>query len=446
MGEPVLQAISSSSRFAKLVAGYRRIFSISEIESDLAVRLFGGAVLLGFLLTYNIWQADTSTGLDAVRSGSATCWPFFQNCYDYYFLRSLPYGYTQTSLYMVLFGVIMLAAYALLASRFVLAHACILVLFLWKCYVSIVSFHFHGNYDYYHTAFTITFLFLPHKRFFASVSLPLFYFLSTAGKIHETWALGTYFSAMHTGLPWIPDALIPLATNIVIFMEMVGAWFLLSKNPLLQRTAFAFFVFFHLYSGILVGYRYPTTVLPALLILFGPLYKPFEFGQFARVPLNWKAMPGWSYVLVLMGLQAVPLAIPGDEKLTLEANFYGLYMFEANHQCIVEIKDQDRVLFNISSNAAHYRCDPYSHWFRATRRYCQSDPDRVLSFRLDHSINGGPFYRIVDEADLCRLQYKAFSKNDWIKTEATAEAVGRPHKNLYTAVGRRNRVLQPASP
>src|SRR6202044_4248154 len=94
--------------------------------------------------------------------------------------------------------------------------------------------------------------------------------------------------------PLIPRELIPLATNIVIFMQVVGAWFLLSSRRLLQRTALAFFICFHLYSGIFVAYLYPSISLPLLIILFGPMYR------YQLPPRSKLAIAGWIFMALLL--------------------------------------------------------------------------------------------------------------------------------------------------
>jgi hypothetical protein len=248
--------------------------------------------------------------------------------------------------------------------------------------------------------------------------------MSTASKIHPSWVLGQYFTAMVQGLPIFPMGSEIFMTNLVIVMEMFGSWFLLSKHRLIQRSVFLFFVVFHLYSGILVGYRYPTTVLPTLLILFGPWF------QVPKIPLDLGVIPGWTLIGTLLFAQLIPQMIEGDEKLTLEGNFFGLYMFESNHQCFGTIKTGDKVVRNFNSINPRLRCDPYEYWFRAKNAFCRKSGE-AYSFQMNHSINGGPFYRIVDEPDLCTLEYKAFGHNAWIKTEKEALAIGRPAKNSY---------------
>lgn len=406
---------------------YWKIFSLKEIESDVAVRLFGGAVLLGFLASFNGWEGSYLTTINAANYGSALCWPFFQNCYDWFFMTARPDGYIQNTIFMGMLGLIFLAAYGLLSQKYTLAHICILILFFWKLYVTSISYQYNANYDYYQTCFAFIFLFVPHKRFFGSLAVVFFYFLSTATKIHESWTLGTYFTAMKTGLPIFPKEMTILLTNLVIFMEMFASWFLFSKNKLIQRTVFFFFVIFHLYSGTLVGYHYPTIVTPSLLIFFGPLFKPFNL-----VPQDIKSFPGWTLILVLFCAQMISHTIPGDEKLTLEGNFYGLYMFEANHQCAIRAYDEkNSPVFSLDNVSARNRCDPYRYWFRLNQRYCQAQNPPKYSFKMTHSINGGPFYLIVDEPDLCALEYKPFSKNDWIKTEKEAKPTARPRQNFY---------------
>lgn len=400
-----------------------------EIETDVMLRLFGGAVLLGFLFTFARWQMDTATTLTGVRNGYTVCWPFFQDCYDLVFLETLPYGYSQTMVYMGLFGLIFLAAYGLLAQKILMAHVAILVLFIAKMYFTLINYGNNANYDYYHNAFALVYLFMPYKRFFGSLTVVYFYFLSTATKIHEGWLLGAYFTTLQTGLPIFPDSTAPFWTGLVVFMEMIGAWFLFSRHKLLQRAALFFFVTFHLYSGILVGYFYPSIVLPPLLIFFGPLFKPFK-----AVPLNLKSLIGWIFIVALFFLQMISHLIPGDEKLTMEGNFYGLYMFEANHQCTVSAYQGSLEIFLTNTENARSRCDIYEYWYRLNRKHCgkNENKDRPISFVVNHSINGGPFFELVNERDLCKLDYKPFSRNEWIKLPENAPITGNARRyNFY---------------
>lgn len=391
-----------------------------------------GATLLSYFLAFSAWINSHATTIDAARRGTHACWPHFQSCGEWLILRALPNGYSQTFLYMTLFGLMVAIVYLMWRKDWALAHMLLVPIFLWHAAVSFfLTYALTGNYDYYLFFFAIALLTLPHKEFFLKAILVGFYFLSTAAKIHETWILGTYFSSLATGLPLFPDWAIPLLTNLVIFMEMVGAWFLFSRKPLLQRAVLTFFVVFHLYSGLLVEYRYPATVLPTLLILFGPWYR------FTPPPFDRRALAGWLILLGMGAAQMVPLLIPGDEKLTLEGNKIGLYMFEANHQCIstanITFRDGTEKTFRDESTSARARCDAYRYWFRLNN-LCDihADTIRSIAWAFDHSVNGGPFLRIVNVENACTLSYRAFRHNPWILTEKqNPPIVGYPLENIY---------------
>ncbi len=410
---------------------YTKFFSIQEVEENKILQWAFGALILGYFVAFYSWMNDTATTIDAVARGTYVCWPYFQECAHLYFLRTLPDGYSQTFLYMVLFGVLIVAIYRMSERQWTLAHLTLMPIFIWHAFVIFfLSELMSGNYDYYLFIYALIILFLPHKEFFLKLALVMFYVLSTVAKLHETWVLGTYFSSLKTGLPLFPDWSIPAWTNLVIFMEMIGSWFLLSKNKVLQRGSFLFFAAFHLYSGILVQYRYPATVLPMLVILFGPWYRH------TPAPFDRKSIGGWVLISLLFVVQFTPLSIEGDEKMTLEGNKYGLFMFEANHQCISSVRYvfEDGTLREevVESEVARYRCDPYRYWFRL-QNICKRNPAvSRIEWTFDHSINGHPFYRIVDERNACELTYRPFTHNAWIRTmEDSPPAIGRPVENTY---------------
>ncbi|MEX0652456.1 MAG: hypothetical protein WD509_03035 [Candidatus Paceibacterota bacterium] len=415
----------------RFLSWYRRVFSINEVEESLVLKFFFGAMLFVFFLGFSSWMGSRAITLEAFKSGSYTCWPYFQSCGEWYFLSVIPYGYSQTILYMAFFGAMLLIVSLMWKRDWVLAHMLMMILFVWEVLLLLVlTGGLSGNYDYYHIFLTFVLLFVPYKMFFLKLVFVLFYFLSATVKIDDGWILGSYFTALQTGLPIFPDSVAPLVTNMVIFMQVIGAWFLMSKNKVYQRVALFYFIVFHLYSGILVQYRYPATVLPALLILFGPLY------QYTKVPLVKKTLAGWLLVILLCIFQSIPLLISGDHKTTLEGNKYGFYMFEANHQCISDVaiynKDGSVATSTSESILARNRCNPYDRWFQMNQLCQRAEDVEKIAWTFDHSINGDPFYRIVDEENVCNLEYKAFSHNEWIKTpEEGAEVIGYPVKNIY---------------
>lgn len=429
--QPLRDYIFDSPLERRFLLSYRRLFSIDEIEQNTVLKWVFGATIFSYFNAFNQWINSEVLTVDSFAAGTHTCRPYLQNCGEWLFLRALPEGYSQTFLYMVLFGLLVLSVYCIYRKDWVLAHMALLPSFIWHILgVFVLSDSLGGNYDYYLFIFATVLLVVPHKEFFLKLTFVFLYFMSTLAKIHPAWMVGTYFSSLKTGLPFFPDWSIPIWTNLVIFMEMVGSWFLISKHRLLQRVALTFFVCFHLYSGLLVEYRYPATVLPALLILFGPLYR-YQPPVFDR-----RSIAGWTLIACIFIAQLSPLVIRGDEKLTMEGNKYGLYMFESNHQCVStiqifykngEVSQQIR-----ESISARNRCDPYRYWFRV-RNLCQRNENiERIKWAFDHSINGGPFLRIVDTENACVLTYQPFRHNSWIKTERDSPLIiGWPVENIY---------------
>lgn len=401
-----------------------------EFDGNRVLQWALGALIFAYFIAFYGFIRGSIITREAIDGLWYVCPPYFQSCGDFYFLSALPYGYSQTILYMIFFGLMAWCVYLISVKAWREVQFCLVPIFIWHVLnVLVLTDLQSGNFEYYLMVFGLILIFLPHKEFFLKLSIVVFYVLSTVAKIHPSWIEGGYFTAMRTGLPIFPDWSIPFWTNFVVLMEMVGAWFLLSRNRILQRTVLIFFVLFHLYSGILVEYRYPATVLPMLLILFGPWYR------YTPVPLDKKSLFGWALILILFVMQFSPRMIAGDEKLTLEGNKYGLYMFEANHQCIslatIYFKDGSTRSLDREGTSARDRCNPYTRWFQF-RQLCerQENVDHI-AWTFDHSINGGPFYRIVNVGNACDLDYQAFSHNDWIGTEADSEIIGYPVKNFY---------------
>jgi hypothetical protein len=157
-----------------------------------------------------------------------------------------------------------------------------------------------------------------------------------------------------------------------------------------------------------------------------------------NAPFTKKSIVGWGLIVVLLLLQSVSWIIPGDVKLTLEGNYLGLYMFEANHQCVssAHVFRNDGSFKEIRKGAAlaRSRCNPYQYLFEL-QRLCKETGQNIakIGWQFDHSINGGPFYRIVDEDDACSLTYNMFIHNDWIYVPKNENdrAIGIPVKNYF---------------
>lgn len=446
-----------------LIKAYYRAFRIHEIEGSVVLQWSFGALLFFFFVTFSTWDNNYSITVEGAKTGAAVCWPYFQSCSNLFFLHSLSYGYSETTFYMLLYGIMLIIGYCMWRGFWTGAHALMSVLLAWELFVGFVlSYDIMGTYNYYHVIFCIVILFLPLKEYFLKLAFVLCYFLSVTIKFDPGWELGTYFSTLQLGLPLIPRELIPIATNIIIFMQVVGAWFLLSSRRVLQRSALAFFVFFHLYSGIFVSFEYPSITLPLLLILFGPMYR------YQAPPRSKLAVAGWIFMGLLVIWQLAPFTIEGDRRLTLEENRIGMFMFEANHECRATLtvyrttsatttsnqlsesppgtacadtmcttltsvhvqSGEETVERQYESGSSWNRCDPYDFWYEY-HALCENPDVQKISYVFDHSINGGPFYRIVDLDNLCSVTYQPWGHNDWILLPPQAQIVGYPVEDNY---------------
>jgi hypothetical protein len=449
------------SRFLHTIErSYHRVFNIHEIEEQPILQWMFGALLFYFFVSFSVWIRRDYTTVELAKQLGATCWPFFKHCGDFYFLHALPYGYSQNILYMCFYAIMVFIVYLMWRKRWVYAHMLISLLLCWKLYVIGTNYLSEGPYDYYHIFLLIALLYIPHKEYFLKVTFVWMYFLSATIKFTPAWVLGTYFSSMVTGIPLVPSWAIAIATNIVIFGQVIECWFLLSKNYYLQKISFWYAIFFHVFSGILVGYDYPSVSLPPVAILFGPMYRH------TPTPFKKTALWGWALIACMGFFQLLGFSIPTDRFLTLEGNRLGMFMFEANHQCVVTVTTlSSRILdtksdfespagtpcsgfyclvkrstnasatssmrtLRYESATAWNRCDPYE-WWSQLQDNCQASTTERIGFTFDHSINGGPFYRIVNLPNICAVDYKPLQHNDWILLPPQARIVGYPVQNWY---------------
>ena len=424
------------SRFFKLKHlknTYSSLFSVGEIEKSTTLQMGLGASLLMLFVSFSLYIRNNSFTVGAFEHNAHLCWPHFLDCGKLYLFNALPIGYSHNIFFMLLFAVMVFAAYRIWQRKWVSAHMLITSLWIVQALITFVfTIHFSASVVYYQIVLTAALLFLPHKLFFFKFIFVLLYFLSATIKFHEGWIAGTFFTSLQTGLPLIPDTFAPIATWIVIISQTFGAWLLLSQRLLLQRIEFFFLLLFHLYSGIFILFWFPLVTIPYLLIFFGPLY------EVSKVPLDRKSLAGWTTALVLICLQLFPfIFIPGDQKYTLEGSRYGLFLFDANRQCIIEstvfYSDGSQSATEIKGSQRRSGCDPYLIWFRLTNQ-CQRLGTAVarIEWKHDLSINGGSFYRVVDVPNVCDLKYRPFSHNEWIRTpDLGASAISPARKNIY---------------
>jgi hypothetical protein len=235
----------------------------------------------------------------------------------------------------------------------------------------------------------------------AQVAWATLYFLAAFVKIDESWVVGSYFSALELGLPVFPDATIPLITQGVILAECFLSWGLLSQK--FRRVSFVFWLVFHLYSVLMVGFFYPTRCVLFLVVLFldGPL------------AISYRQLINTTNLILLSSLLVIQvgwIGVPENTRSTLRFEGYGFNMFDTNFQCVSSYKMNGQsgttsVLEEYSH--ARFRCGPRV-FLERYKQYCQEKKLSSLEWKLWQSLNGGPFYEIVNTKNACSLSFSLF--------------------------------------
>ena len=358
-----------------------------------------------------------------------TCWPHFQSCLDYFNLLPLPFSYDLNYFLVIIYTLLIFGIFYMYRKEFLKALILLSIVFLVRFYFTFFGDYNSGNFNYYDVYMMLIYLFLPKKELFLRVGFIYFYFLASTIKLDSGFISAKYFTTLTLGAPFFNDVAIVLFSNLVIIIQMVGVWFIFSNNKKFRTLAYVYMTIFHFYSGLIVGYRYIITSIPFLMVLFNErIFEKYDI--FKNLQINKRGnLFALFFLFILTCFQLLPYIISGNHKITLESNNYGFYMFEANHQCKSTLTQNGKNIKAEYSNDARNRCDPYAYLFKY-KNLCISNSEKI-NWELISSINGGPFYKIVDEPDMCSLSYKPFAKNIWIKDEVKAKKVGYPKYNYY---------------
>ena len=358
------------------------------------------------------------------------CWPHWQGCRSLAFPADFPYSYAYTTLFAGILLILCFSFWAVIANKqkhylgglWLLTLFKIFFFFIWR-------FHDQHNFAMFHLLPTLAFLINKENRIFAGqVVWCLCYFLAGLVKVSDGWIVGTYFSNLELGLPFVPLALVPLATNFIFFAETTMGWTLLSRKW--GRSSFWFWTFFHVYSAILVGFYYPIRCLAMMWALFLPHLKPdFQLQSHRTNRLNLGTILLISFLVLL---HMVPFAFNEDPKWTLRWQGYGFNMFDANYQCVTEMNyTQESKIKNVKREIAmsRFRCSP-ALALEDAKNLCESTKNAV-SLSIIKSVNGSPFYKIVDLKDACNEKFSLLGANEWINKNPT-QVEGYPVPNAIS--------------
>lgn len=376
--------------------------------------------------------------LSPAGNGEApNCWEHIYNCTRVTFEAVLPDSYLYSAMTSGLLACLLFSGIFAVRKKWSWALVLLLVVFTWKFIWNMVLYDYAtSNFDYFIFIPSLLFFFARNKICQLRLVWPLLYLFAALVKLNDGWILGTYFSSLKTGLPFLPDLSIPYITNGTILFEIFGALGLLARNRRVFYFSLWAWTAFHLYSGILVGYFYPVRCLSILWALFG-----FQDSQEEVPPSKKETLFNAVGVLVACYFcvaNFIPRIISTNPSETFEGMNYGFHMFDANHQCLYQFRyfdESGRILKEMEFGTSHpmARCYPQFVLQKIKRLYCQKfamgRAERV-EWSLRHSTNGGAFYETISVTNACSLQFKAFSRNDWIKTKGNgALLVGYPEKN-----------------
>ncbi len=405
---------------------FANLLRVKEIEANKYLQYVYWALIVGFLFSFQTLMNHKIGDLSKISNMSYVCPTYFRTCEQFYFLNFLPNGYSGNLFYAFLFSLITLSVFFGAKGSWFKSILFIIPPTIWKVWATFfLEDRISVPFEYFHIGFLLVLLFSKNKFNSLKHTLVIMYFVSALVKVHDAWIVGTYFSTLNLGLPLFHDSLIPFATNFIVLLELFTPILLLSRNHRIKSIALYTYIVFHIYSISLVGFRYPIHCLPIICILFLPKLKTMPVK-------NWGVR---IFLFFIITANIFPFFIKGDHKISYEGVRLAVTMFDSNRQCesIKEMTlETGEVRTEIQrSGYAFVRCTPYWHWYHISL-LCKSHKYKKISWIFNMSINGNPFYTVVNSKNACELNYKLFGENLWINSSTNDhQIVGFPKKNAY---------------
>lgn len=371
-------------------------------------------LVCNFFVTFSDWFNKGYLTKESIDDLSAVCPPYFQSCTNFYIFHSSQNGYSLGILYSILGLFLFSSLYFFLIQKWNVSLLFLLPSLLYKIAIIFVfSFSPTGNYTVFEIALVLILIFSNNKVFSIKVLLSCLYLLSAVIKIYPSYLSGRMFDTLINGLPLLPSSFNYLYPSLIITFFTISSFSMWYRNKLVRNISFSFLFLFHVYSIILVGFRFPSICMVALLVVFTADYQEFSFTKFYSEKII------VLIVFFLIVAQSIPILIRGDEHITGEGEKYGFYIFNTNKQCSLEkvykYKDGKLEIKNDVIHKALYLCNPYDAWF-VSQMECKNHAIEKISFKFNISLNGSPYFKVVDNDNICNINvYHPFRHNDWIK-------------------------------
>lgn len=420
------------------------------------LRLALGAMLFYYYVTFHAWATNLGLSTRGVANLEALpTWPV-EDIPNWIFLDAF-----WTRAWLNSLGLLAIVAVLRLIQGSTRGPMIALAfLFVNKLYFYLADLRMVANFHHMHLILSFLLLFAHEKLFFYRLGLGVIYWLAALAKLTPSWLWGEYFNSVPAGLPLLPRAAITPACLALTVLEVVGPVMWTSRDKRVRWTSVALFTLFHAYSGLIVGYWYPTLMLPALLAAFVTFDEPMQAGY----RFHKQDLVSWVFLGLLLLGGVWSYVIPGDARTTAEGRYLGMFMFDANRrvQAEFEIVKGDRrwlfqlehswpeeevldwrtsmicthgdevfavkepvredgvVIFNpnmFSHGASRMFGDPYLYRHYGRELLRRFRPDR-LSIKLYQQLDGHPErFQVLDISDFEALNpgYNPFWHNDWIR-------------------------------
>jgi hypothetical protein len=401
--------------FSNLTQALGRMFHVHEFNESPSLGFVFYALLMQSVLVFVSWRDAGILAARTVADNAHVCWPYFPSCGALSVFNDMPAGYSLGILYAAVGMCVVLACIYAFRHEWTKALIFFGVVTLFKFgMVYFATYTLPTNYNAFALYVSIALLCSRHKVFALKSIATVFYYLAAINKLHAGYLSGDVFTSLSLGLPFVPASLTHLAGLAFIALLLIAPTLLWTESARIRKYASVALITFHTATITIVGFVYPILCIPLVLLAQG-----LSSASLPRFTIRTHGVLICIVSVMVIG-QLFPLFITGDNRITGEGTKFGFSMYDANHQCTGYL---ERFTHTNASELTPYQngmamgiCDPYILWFKSRTLCAQKDTMRVALY-MQHSINGGPYYEVVNEANICTLPYSLWSHNPWVHTD-----------------------------
>ncbi len=289
----------------------------SDFYTDKWVRLYGILLCLTHVFTFFYWSESGVFRNKVLSHPYAICWPYFQSC-DGLKVFLIQNSSLIHALYLLL--IFLTLSVFIFSNRQALKLLLFAALVIIKFVIFSMDYRFMGNYHYMAFIAYLAFLVFPQRLSALKLVVTCFYIAAGMIKFNTDWLSG---AAMLTP-PIIKGKLLEWAVVYVIFLELLIAPLVFSKNKLIRYLVIFQLVAFHIFSWHVVGWFYPCMMacLISVYIIFE--VKPEKFIW------NKKYL---FFVVPFFVAQLIPFFLAKDAAVSGQGRILSLNMLDAMTEC-----------------------------------------------------------------------------------------------------------------